>query len=159
MTEPEKIEDFKLRLSNALLDKLDFETASIFDEVHFDDDAFRWDLLIEYALINPDDLLEAGLSEIDFTPENLSLGVPKDTFFGFHTLESGFTYLGLYSKPEFESPVAFALALNEDLNPFVYVPKQGNNFDTTSDSSFEWSDEDDGVFDQKALIEDLEASL
>jgi hypothetical protein len=152
MSDVEQLEDFKLKLSNALLDRLDPETSAIFDEVHFDDDAFRWDLLIEYALINPDELLHEGLNEVEFTPENIQLGKEGDKFFGFH-VEHGFPFLGVYAKPEFESPVAFLISLNNEQHPFIYVPSKGNNYDLDGDISFEWSDEDASVFDQEALLE------
>ncbi|TAN25287.1 MAG: hypothetical protein EPN31_15620 [Castellaniella sp.] len=155
----EKIEDFKMKLSNALLDILSPETAELFDEVSFTEEGFRWDLLIEYASINPDSELEEGLRSVEFTVENVCLGNPKDKFFGFHVLDNGFAFLGVYTQPEFESPIAFLLGLNSDGKAFAYIPKTGNNYDADDNASFEWSDDDDFVFDQDSLLEDVQASL
>ena len=68
---------------------------------------------------------------------------------------SDFNYLGCSAGGDWQYPVYFIIYQNKD-SLRVYIPKDGNVFDTKTNMTYDTGDDDaDGIFDKDKIIADI----
>lgn len=103
------------------------------------------------------DTIRKDWSKINFNLENI---IDDDNeicpYVGFHTLDTGLTFLGLECGGDWEWPV-FAIIYHDGKKLRGYVPSKGNAYHRETKSAYgshieEFGDEDDPYEDQEVII-------